>query len=101
MTATARPTIAEIKIHSRIDNDIEDDYLQILENGAYSFISDYMNQEVVVSPDTELTSTQIEYNDQMKIAELMIIDAWYTERKCDNIPKSAIFMLDKYRVMNT
>ena len=101
MTATARPTIAEIKIHSRIDNDIEDDYLQILENGAYSFISDYMNQEVVVSPDTELTDTQIEYNDQMKIAELMIIDAWYTERKCDNIPKSAIFMLDKYRIMNT
>lgn len=101
MTATARPTIAEIKIHSRIDNDIEDDYLQILENGAYSFISDYMNQEVVVSPDTELTDTQIEYNDQMKIAELLIIDAWYTERKCDNIPKSAIFMLDKYRIMNT
>lgn len=101
MTATARPTIAEIKMHSRIDNDIEDDYLQTLENGAYSFISDYMNLEVVVSPDTELTSTQIEYNDQMKIAELMIIDAWYTDRKCDNIPKSAIFMLDKYRVMNT
>lgn len=101
MTATARPTIAEIKIHSRIDNDIEDDYLQILENGAYSFISDYMNLEVVVSPDTELTDTQIEYNDQMKIAELMIIDAWYTERKCDNIPKSALFILDKYRVMNT
>lgn len=98
---TTRPTIAEIKIHSRIDNDIEDDYLQILENGAYSFISDYMNLEVVVSPDTELTSTQIEYNDQMKIAELMIIDAWYTERKCDNIPKSALFMLDKYRIMNT
>lgn len=101
MTATARPTIAEIKIHSRIDNDIEDDYLQILENGAYSFISDYMNLEVVVSPDTELTSTQIEYNDQMKIAELQIIDAWYTDRKCDNIPKSALFILDKYRVMNT
>ena len=60
-----------------------------------------MNQEVVVSPDTELTDTQIEYNDQMKIAELLIIDAWYTERKCDNIPKSAIFMLDKYRIMNT
>ena len=101
MTATARPTIAEIKIHSRIDNDVEDDYLQLIENGAFGMISDYLNLEVVVNPQSELTDGQIEYSDDMKIAELQIIDAWYTDRKCDELPKSAMFILDKYRVRNT
>ena len=101
MTATARPTIAEIKIHSRIDNDAENTYLQMIENGAFGMISDYLNLELIVNPQSELTDGQIEYCDDMKIAELQIIDAWYTDRKCDELPKSAMFILDKYRVINT
>ena len=61
----------------------------------------FLNLEVVVNPQSELTDGQIEYSDDMKIAELQIIDAWYTDRKCDELPKSAMFILDKYRVMNT
>ena len=74
-----RPTVAEIKVHSRIDNDIEDAYLQQLENSAYDMLASYLNRVIILDTTQELHDDEVYYNDQMKIAELMIIDSWYND----------------------
>ena len=73
-TAVTRPTLSEIKTQCRIDHNYDDDYLSQLEN------SDIM------------------YNDQLKIAELMIIDSFYNDRSAEKIPGAAIFILNQFRI---
>lgn len=96
-----RPTVAEIKIHSRIDNDIEDEYLAMLENSCFEFIQSYLNRSVITDSNTELTGTDMYYNDQFKMCELMIIDSWYTDRSTDKVPEAAMLVLNQFRIINT
>lgn len=96
---SARPTLSEIKTHSRIDNDIEDQYITQLDNSAYDFIKSFINRDIVFSSD-DLTDNAILYNDQMRICELMIVDSWYNNRSSDNIPKAAEFILSQFRIVN-
>lgn len=93
-----RPTVAEIKVHSRIDNDIEDAYLQQLENSAYDMLASYLNRVIILDTTQELHDDEVYYNDQMKIAELMIIDSWYNDRSAKDIPAAALFILNQFRV---
>lgn len=96
-----RPTVADIKMHSRIDNDLEDTYLASLEDSCFDFIQSYLNRTVITDSNAELTGTDIRYNDQFRICELMIIDSWYTNRSTDNIPAAAMIMLNQYRIINS
>ena len=56
-----RPTLTEIKMHSRIDTDYEDDYLVALDNSAFDFIRTYLNRDLVLDNTAELTEGQIYY----------------------------------------
>ena len=38
------------------------------------------------------------YNDQLKIAELMIIDSFYNDRSAEKIPGAAIFIMNQFRI---
>ena len=82
MTAVTRPTLSEIKTQCRIDHNYDDDYLSQLENSAFNLMND----------------NDIQYNDQLKIAELMIIDSFYNDRSAEKIPGAAIFIMNQYRI---
>ena len=86
MTAVTRPTLSEIKTQCRIDHNYDDDYLSQLENSAFNLMNTYLNR------------TDIAYNDQLKIAELMIIDSFYNDRSAEKIPGAAIFILNQFRI---
>lgn len=96
-----RPTLTEIKMHSRIDTDYEDDYLIALDNSAFDFIRTYLNRDLVLDNTAELIEGQIYYTEQMRVCELMLVDSWYTNRSSSEIPKACEYMLNQFRVMNT
>ena len=89
MTAVTRPTLSEIKTQCRIDHDYDDDYLSQLENSAFNLMNTYLNRTIITESDSELSDNDIMYNDQLKIAELMI---------AEKIPGAAIFILNQFRI---
>ena len=80
-TAVTRPTLSEIKTQCRIDHDYDDDYLSQLENSAFNLMNTYLNRTIITDLNAELSDNDIMYNDQLKIAELMIIDRRKVKRK--------------------
>ena len=91
MTAVTRPTLPEIKTQCRIDHNYDDDYLSQLENSAFNLMNTYLNRTIITDLNAEL-------NDQLKIAELMIIDSFYNDRSAEKIPGAAIFILNQFRI---
>lgn len=98
MTAVTRPTTAEIKTQCRIDHDYDNTYLSQLENSAFNLMTTYLNRTIVTDSNAELEDNDIEFNDQLKIAELIIIDSFYNNRSAEKIPGAAIFILNQYRI---
>jgi hypothetical protein len=100
----SRPTVSDIKLYSRIDNDIEDSLLLSMENSAYNFICRYVNRPIETDPDAELSDNGIYYTDDIRIAELMLIDWNYNNRSAGannaDIPPAVKFILDIYRICN-
>ena len=97
-SAVTRPTLSEIKTQCRIDHDYDDDYLSQLENSAFNLMNTYLNRTIITDLNAELTDNDIAYNDQLKIAELMIIDSFYNDRSAEKIPGAAIFIMNQYRI---
>ena len=83
-----------LKLHKRYD----DDYLSQLENSAFNLMNTYLNRTIITDLNAELTDNDIAYNDQLKIAELMIIDSFYNDRSAEKIPGAAIFILNQFRI---
>ena len=100
MTAVTRPTLSEIKTQCRIDHNYDDDYLSQLENSAFNLMNTYLNRTIITDLNAELTDNDIMYNDQLKIAELMIIDSFYNDRSAEKIPGAAIFILNQFRIFS-
>lgn len=98
MTAVTRPTLPEIKVQCRIDHNYDDDYLSQLENSAFNLMNTYLNRTIITDSNAELTDNDIMYNDQLKIAELMIIDSFYNDRSADKIPGAAMVILNQFRI---
>ena len=97
-TAVTRPTLPEIKVQCRIDHNYDDDYLSQLENSAFNLMNTYLNRTIITESNAELSDNEIMYNDQLKIAELMIIDSFYNDRSAEKIPGAAIFILNQFRI---
>ena len=76
----------------------DDDYLSQLENSAFNLMNTYLNRTIITDLNAELTDNDIQYNDQLKIAELMIIDSFYNDRSAEKIPGAAIFIMNQYRI---
>ena len=55
-------------------------------------------ERYITDLNAELTDNDIAYNDQLKIAELMIIDSFYNDRSAEKIPGAAIFILNQFRI---
>ena len=98
MTAVTRPTTAEMKAQCRIDHDYDNYYLSQLESSAFNLMNTYLNRTIITDSNAELEDNEIMYNDQLKIAELMIIDSFYNDRSADKIPGAAIFILNQFRI---
>ena len=75
-----------------------DDYLSQLENSAFNLMNTYLNRTIITDLNAELSDNDIAYNDQLKIAELMIIDSFYNDRSAEKIPGAAIFILNQFRI---
>jgi hypothetical protein len=58
----------------------------------------YLNRTIITESNSELEDNEIMYNDQLKIAELMIIDSFYNDRSAEKIPGAAIFIMNQYRI---
>lgn len=98
MTAVTRPTLPEIKVQCRIDHNYDDYYLSQLENSAFNLMNTYLNRTIITDSNAELEDNDIMYNDQLKIAELMIIDSFYNDRSADKIPGAAMVILNQFRI---
>ena len=100
-----RPTLAEMKLQCRIDYDFDDSLLEMYEKGAFKYIESYINREIITD-DTELTDNQIRFTDELKIAELMIISSYYSNREAVSstnmniVPMAAQSILEMYRISN-
>ena len=97
-TAVTRPTLPEIKTQCRIDHNYDDAYLSQLENSAFNLMNTYLNRTIITDLNAELSDNDIMYNDQLKIAELMIIDSFYNDRSAEKIPGASMFILNQFRI---
>ena len=102
---TTRPTLIEMKLQCRIDYDYDDSLLEMYEKGAFKYIESYINREIITD-STELTDNQIRFTDELKIAELMIISSYYSNREAVSstnmniVPMAAQSILEMYRISN-
>lgn len=103
---TTRPTLIEMKLQCRIDYDYDDSLLEMYEKGAFKYIESYINREIITDDSTELTDNQIRFTDELKIAELMIISSYYSNREAVSstnmniVPMAAQSILEMYRISN-
>ena len=102
----SRPTLTEIKLQCRIDYDYDDSLLDMYEKGAFKYLESYINREIITDDYTELTDNQIRFTDELKIAELMIISSYYSNRETVSstnmniVPMASQSILEMYRISN-
>lgn len=98
--------LAEVKVHLRIDHDLEDAYLAQLIDAAEDYISRYLNRSVPWTEDPDSDSSSESSSEivpaSVRHAGLMIVADLYQNREAQGAaihPNPAVLsMLSLYRV---
>lgn len=100
-------TLAQIKLHCRIDNDNEDTLLQALNAAALEYAQRLTDRNFYAEGDTIPTTdpTGMHITPLVRQAMLLMIGTWYANREADwaatgqaDIPAAVYHLLQPYRI---
>lgn len=98
--------IATVKMHLRVDSDIEDDYIQRLVSAAIKFAQKYIGKTIINENETPPAGVvdPLVMGDDLQQGLLMLVGYWYENRETVNIgnivnelPMAASAIFDMYR----
>lgn len=90
-------TLAEVKLHLRVDHNAEDSLIQQYMAAAHDQVEQFLGREVPW--DVTSAAPDVEYPAAVKSGELLIIGNLYRNRETNSEPGTALYaLLFPYRV---
>ena len=91
------PTVEEVRLHCRIDDDAEDSLLTDYINAAVSRAANYLNRKLYADEVSDTDSDGLLIAGEIKLALLLAVGFWYGNREAQELPDGFYLLLAPYR----
>ncbi|MBS0878584.1 MULTISPECIES: head-tail connector protein [unclassified Tatumella] len=91
------PTVEEVRLHCRIDDDAEDSLLTAYITAAASRAGNYLNRTLYADEVPDTDSDGLLIAGEIKQALLLAVGFWYGNREAQALPDGFYLLLAPYR----
>lgn len=91
------PTVEEVRLHCRIDDEAEDSILTDYITAAVSRAGTYLNRTLYDGDVPDTDSDGLAITGEIKLALLLAVGFWYGNREAQELPDGFYLLLAPYR----
>lgn len=91
------PTVEEVRLHCRIDDDAEDSLLTDYITAAIGRAGNYLNRTLYEDEVPDTDSDGLLIAGEIKLALMLAVGFWYGSREAQELPDGFYLLLAPYR----